>query len=128
MSINSLYFWTESGYLAFQITIRTSSLDALKKLRRSNIWKYWPGKLNPMDMASQGLVVSNRNLEKVDHWLIRPSFLLTKEQSPTDIDLKNITINETDLELHPDFMKKQADKNSVLVHTSSCKYSSISHS
>ena len=61
--------------------------------------------------------MSNRNLEKVDHWLTGPSFLSAPEQWPLRINLQNVVIIETDQELRPAFVTKLRDTKFVVLHT-----------
>ena len=108
---NLVYFWTDSTTVLKWIS---SVVDHHKNFVASRIekihkveqyfhevnWRYCPIKLNPADLAPLGLIMTHKNLEKLN-WLTGSSFLVVPDQWATDIIHDDLlkTIAEDDLEL-----------------------------
>ena len=93
LTINRVYFCTDSttdlkwissvaDHHKNFISSRIEKIHKVEQYFHKVNWGYCPRKLNPTDIAFHELIITHKNLEKLESWLNELPFLDTPDQWP----------------------------------------------
>ena len=101
--IKDEFFWTDSQVVLSCINNRSKRFKTYFANRLTEIheksdrsqWHHVPTKENPADLASRGMMASNRT--QVDYWLHGPGFLMKKREDWPSCDHQDVQLDKADV-------------------------------